>query len=587
MSDAARVRNGALAIGLVQGLLLLAAQIFIEHNIWPLSTDGGRFAWYSVALAVPTMLVLVWNGGSISRLLRAGAVLTAVLIVLGAWSGSQTGTHSSSSAVVAPYILTTAIGWYVFLPFVQIWQAGGRWRFPYPQLFEHSWNNIFTLAIAAAIAGLFRGLLSLWAALFKIVGIELFEKLFDSKYFNYPVLATVFALALWLVRHHVQAVSVARRIVLTVFRGLLPLLAFIALLFLAELPFSGLAPLWRTGYATPLLVTLIVLMILFVNAVFQDGSGEPPYRPWLRRMVEAAVLLLPVYVGLAAFSLGLRVTQHGWSVERFWGMLVVVLAALYAMGYAVAVWRRRGAWLSLIGRVNVALAVVILALAVLVNSPLLDARGISVRSQVARLMDGQVTAEKFDYRYLRFSLGRAGEQALERLKVIAQHPEATLIRERSAAILEQVNPWDVNAETLTGDAQVLEHLVVFPRDHRVDPAFLAMLRKDPNDYRVRACFVRGRHCPLLAVDLNGDRHLDYVLILPQSEYSGGEEAVVLYSNGLAGWVRIGNLAVDADGSGNRTLTELEQLLERGDYQATAPDWQNLKLGGRTYRLRGW
>jgi hypothetical protein len=222
-----------------------------------------------------------------------------------------------------------------------------------------------------------------------------------------------------------------------------------------------------------------------------------------------------------------------------------------------------------------------------VNSPLLDARGISVRSQVVRLMDGQVTAEKFDYRYLRFDLGRAGEQALERLKVIAQHPQAELIRERSAAILEQVNPWEVKAEALSGDAQVLEHLVVFPRDHRVEPAFLAMLRKDPNDYRVRACFVRGRHCPLLAVDLNNDRHLDYVLILPPSEYSGSEEVVVLYSNGPAGWVRIGNLAGEAGRAGDRTLADLEQLLERGDYQAAAPDWQNLTLGGRTYRLRDW
>jgi hypothetical protein len=586
-SDLVRMRTGALIFGLVQGLLLLLAQIFVEHGLWPASEIGGRFAWYSVALAVPTLLVLAWDGGSARRLAQVGAGLAVTLALLGAWSGEQTGSHSNTTAVLIPYFLTLAVGWYVFLPFAQIWQRSGRWQFPYPQLFEHSWNNAFTLAIAAGFTALFRGLLSLWAGLFQVVGIEFFQELFSSRYFNYPVLTTVFAFALYLARRHVQAVNVARRIVLTVFRLLLPLLAFIALLFLAELPFSGLAPLWRTGFATPLMLALIVLMIVFVNAVVQDGSGKPPYHRWLRRLVEAAVLLLPVYVGLAGYSLGLRVAQHGWSVDRFWGMLLVGLGGLYAFGYALAVWRRRGgAWPALVGRINVGMALVVLALAVLVNSPLLDARRIAVASQTARLLDGRIGAEQFDYRYLRFELGRAGEQALAELQRLERHAQAAQIRERAGAILEQRNPWEVTPEALASDAQVLGHLRVYPPRHAVDPGFLAFLRRQREDYTLRGCFARGQRCLLLALDLNRDRRSDYVLIQPPSQYSA-DETLLLFSHELDGWARRGRLHGGTAREARRGQAELERLLERGDYRAVVPGWEDLQLGGRTYRLQDW
>jgi hypothetical protein len=49
---------------------------------------------------------------------------------------------------------------------------------------------------------------------------------------------------------------------------------------------------------------------------------------------------------------------------------------------------------------------------------------------VARLRDGKVTADKFDYRYLRFEGGRYGREALEQLKLENALPEAKQIREK-------------------------------------------------------------------------------------------------------------------------------------------------------------
>ncbi len=45
---------------------------------------------------------------------------------------------------------------------------------------------------------------------------------------------------------------------------LLPVVSFVALLFLVVLPWTGLAPLWDTGHASPVLLGIVVLLVLFV-----------------------------------------------------------------------------------------------------------------------------------------------------------------------------------------------------------------------------------------------------------------------------------------------------------------------------------
>ncbi len=60
----------------------------------------------------------------------------------------------------------------------------------------------------------------------------------------------------------------------------------------------------------------------------------------------------------------------------------------------------------------------------------------------ARLADERVKAADFDFGYLRFKLGPAGQRALDRLKALESHPEIDLIREQIALTESAKNYWE-------------------------------------------------------------------------------------------------------------------------------------------------
>ena len=187
-----------------------------------------------------------------------------------------------------------------------------------------------------------------------------------------------------------RPIEVLQPILFAVLRALLPLLAFISLLFLTMLPFTGLEPLWQTRRAAVLLLTIVALMVLCTNAVY--GDGRPPllttsvYPRWVRRVVELSLVALPAYALLALYALWLRVDQHGWTPDRLHGALAALLLAAHALGYAAGLLRPRAAGaLPALASVNVSLSWLAMAVLVGTLTPLLDANRISVASQMARL----------------------------------------------------------------------------------------------------------------------------------------------------------------------------------------------------------
>jgi hypothetical protein len=107
-----------------------------------------------------------------------------------------------------------------------------------------------------------------------------------------------------------------RTLASTLLSWLLPLTTLIAAGFLAALLFTGLDPLWATRRAASLVLAIAAVLIVLINAVYQDGEREHPAAFILRSAgIVAAVALTPL-VAIAAHAVMLRVNQYGWTLER-------------------------------------------------------------------------------------------------------------------------------------------------------------------------------------------------------------------------------------------------------------------------------
>ena len=166
-------------------------------------------------------------------------------------------------------------------------------------------------------------------------------------------------------------------------------------------------------------------MLFFVNGVYQDDPGARPYPLFIHRLVYLAVALLPIYSIISCYGLYLRVEQYGWSIDRCWAVLIWAMLALFILGYLWGIVLRRDQWITTLDTVNIFMGLAVLFLMLLVNTPLLDFRKITLASQLARLESGSVQADAFDYGYIYSSLARPGYEALQRLSeaFAATHPD--------------------------------------------------------------------------------------------------------------------------------------------------------------------
>ena len=225
-----------------------------------------------------------------------------------------------------------------------------------------------------------------------------------------------------------------RTVALMLLSWLLPVMAVLTAGFLAALPFTGLEGLWGTRSATALVLSAAAALIVLINTAYQDG--RPDNRPptalrWTARV--GGVLLVPL-VGLAFWGLMLRIGQHGLTPDRIIALACAGVGAVYAVGYLLAA-VRRGDWMKPLERTNLAAAVLSVVVILALFSPLLDPARLAVADQTARLERGAVAAGDFDFDFLRFESGKAGEAALRRL---AASTNPRIARNARAA---QARPW--------------------------------------------------------------------------------------------------------------------------------------------------
>ncbi len=413
-------RTLMLALSFAQGLMLLGLWRVLEAEAWPSQTPTLNFALITFALSWPTLLLFTLEAGNVRRALALASGASALLVLCALYVGWQA---SPSGAFPANSLVAVGIATWLVAGFMVLMFAGPlalRTPINYSTLFRSSWRNFLVAGLAAAQTLAIGLLLWLWAALFKVIGIKFFADLFAKDWFLFPVLALAFGFGVSVFRNLTRTIDGITALLEGLMRLLLPLVLAVVAVFLAALPFTGLTPLWSTGNGTALLMALNALALFFLNAAYQTGETAPYPAP-VDRYISSALTLLPIISALALYGLFLRINQYGWTVERCWALTIALLLALFSSGYAAGVVRHWRGWTAVLRRINVAGAVLIGVLMLLVNSPLLDFRKISTASQIGRAATGQIAWEDFDLSYVKDHLARPGHVAMQAL---LEDPEA-------------------------------------------------------------------------------------------------------------------------------------------------------------------
>ena len=407
-------RNTMIVLSLAQGLGLLLLWRALTHETWPSQIPTVNFPLWTFVIVWPVLLLLSLEVDNRARIFRLTGAFMGVLILLAVyigWQASPVGKFSIHSLLFV-YSVTLTIACFKALMYLQ--QRAGGLPMTYEVLFAFSWRNFLVAAFAGAFMGGVSALLALWAALFLVIDIDFFRELFSKDWFQFPVLAVAFGIGVFVFRRLTGVIDGITGLLEGLIRLLLPLVIIIMVIFLAALPFTGLTPLWETGRGTALLLWLNAVVLFFINAVYQIGR-HTPYPQVVQRLLYPGIALLPIVSVLALYGLYLRVDQYGWTVARCWALAVTILLGMFSCGYLWGIIRRRSAWTTGLAHVNVVMGWVVLALMLLVNSPLLDFRSISLASQLGRVDAGELELNEFDFYYVRRHLARPGFLALQTL----------------------------------------------------------------------------------------------------------------------------------------------------------------------------
>lgn len=561
-----------LAVGLAQGLalwLLYRSARISDYGDprldWP-ATVPELFGPLAMILVMVPVLLLAGVGRMRVRALLLWIIgATAFLALLG-WHGvaaqsmTEYGPRSRPPFLPWPMPLFAAaalfIGHHLILP------AGleRKWIAAFPTYFDTAWKAGVQLALSVGFTGAFWILLFLGSALFKVIGLDFLQDLIDQPWFSIPVTTLMFSVAVHLTDVRDGLIRGVRSVALMLLSWLLLLMTVLAAGFLAALPFTGLDGLWDTGSATALVLSAAAALIILINTAYQDGREDnlPPLV--LRWAVRVAAVLLTPLVILAFWGLALRVGQHGLTPDRIIAVACAIIGAAYAAGYGYAAlrpfWRKGADWMQPLERTNVLTAVLAIAVILALFSPVADPARLSVADQVARLERGAVKPDQFDFRFLRFESGKAGEAALERLTRSA----APDIAQRARQVIAIKNRWDLRDEGEPDRIPVFEVVgSPLPAD------FVTEVRSGDDRYD---CVGQGI-CVARAIDLNGDNVMEVLIARSFS--------VDLWARNSDGvWTRQGAYPHLRCVGGRRE--DARERLKQGGVRIAEPRWPALSFG---------
>lgn len=573
-----------LAAGLLQGVILYFLYHAAKNTTWP-ATEAYLFAPLLLASAIAPVL-LISSLGHLDKRQTWIWILAAVVIIVGLgihdiWRGGAGNSYwfsHGANRVRYPsplLVVFSSVAFYIAHALVLAGALDKRRIACYPTYFETAWKLLIQIKFSALFVGALWLVLWLGSALFMLVKLDFLQHLLQESWFAIPVTAFAFSSAIHITDVRPAIVRGIRTLLLVLLSWILPIATLIVGAFLVSLPWTGLAPLWATKHATSVLLGTAAVLVVLINAAFQNGEIASNVARVIRFSARAAALLLLPIVAIAIYSLGLRVNEYGWTTDRIIAAACLVVATCYALGYTWAACRR-GGWLAPVATVNIVTAFVFLGVLLSLFSPIADPARLSVNDQMARLAAGKVKADTFDFDYLKFEGARYGLAALNELKGRSQGPDAAMIRERAELALKKENRW-ATPQQPASQTDIASNLRISPKSARLPDSFLKEAwSQNKQVWALPLCLSQPKKiCDAYLVDFDGDDKPE-VLLIGAERYIG---AAVLKQEDDGHWAFLGRLPHDLAG-----CEPLREKMQSGEFRTVPQRLQDLEIGGQRIEI---
>jgi hypothetical protein len=419
---------------------------FVFHQLVDVNGNASIARQVAATFVVIATLAFVLTA-ELRRLLWAAAFAVGAGAVL-AFVGWFTASYNKGGEIAEYPFLAGLFALLIAAPLFQTVRDEGAWRFPYARLHGHVWTDAVIGAASLVFTGVSFLLAFLIAQLFDLIGIKFFTELLREGWFGAALSGFAFGGALGLLRERDALVATLQKLVLVVFSVLAPVLAFALIGFLVSLPFTGLTPLWDSGVpTTPVLLFAAAGAVGLINAVIGDGKADGSRNRVLRwSALLLSICILPLAV-ISALSMGARIEQYGWTPDRIWGLIAVIVACVYGVAYLVSAAKAARAktpldWDDHLRPANIKIALGVCGLALFLAMPILDFGAISARDQVARLKSGQTKEAEFDWKAMAFDFGPKGREALAKLSKTGSQFQ----KQSAKTALESDDRWDVESD---------------------------------------------------------------------------------------------------------------------------------------------
>ncbi|BBV15184.1 DUF4153 domain-containing protein [Citrobacter freundii] len=553
-------RWGMIFIGLLQGTLCYLLMTYLApHN------DGWLFYGMPATIAITSALLLTVVSFKQRALWYWMALIFVVVLAMSVWLKWQV----EDSDKWRQHEVFMFYGWRLLLmamlalPWIQYSLHVSREQARYPHFYRQLWLNALTLLIVFVANGLFWLVLLLWSEMFKLVGIPFFSTLFfDTDWFGYVAFGLITALAVVLARTQSRLVTAVQKLLTFIATGLLPLVALLALMFILTLPFTGLEAISQRVSAAGLMSTLTLLLLLLIAIVREPQKEALPYPGALRYLIKCSLIVAPIYMLIAGWSLWVRIQQYGWTPERVYGVLVVVVLLVWSFGYLASILRRGRNPLELQGPVILGVSLLALGLLVLLSSPVIDAWRISVNSHMGLYHSGKIKPDQVSLYMLDHS-GKPGRAALEALqKDVAFNQDSKRRRDLNSLLQGRRDP--VKELTAT---QLVSKVVMAPGSQKPDDAFWAFVKTQ--GYRITSCAEQNA-CVLVSQDLNADGHPEQVL------YAFGDGESLVFGMQKNKW----DLLAVATLPEGFTKDKLLQAVANQQLGSTPRIWRDITIDGK-------